>query len=226
MNMINIQGILIINIAGIMILVISLLSRITVDKKKHLNDHLFNIMIGITLGALISETLTFVLDGKPGAIVHGLQYLLNAYLFLASCGVGTLWVLYVDYRIYHSRKRIYKWLIPVIIPLVVLALLILCDLFGSCFIFSITEQNVYLRGKLAMLPYVILFSEYFISIILAFIASNKTIMYDFFLFCPLFCSVLWERSSRDLTTACPWDGSVSALLSCSSRYIKTIMMPL
>ncbi|WP_291237407.1 hypothetical protein, partial [Frisingicoccus sp.] len=64
MNMINIQEILIINIAGIMILVISLLSRITVDKKKHLNDHLFNIMIGITLGALISETLTFVLDGK------------------------------------------------------------------------------------------------------------------------------------------------------------------
>ena len=191
MNMINIQGILIINIAGIMILVISLLSRITVDKKKHLNDHLFNIMIGITLGALISETLTFVLDGKPGAIVHGLQYLLNAYLFLASCGVGTLWVLYVDYRIYHSRKRIYKWLIPVIIPLVVLALLILCDLFGSGFIFSITEQNVYLRGKLAMLPYVILFSEYFISIILAFIASKQNNHVRFFpiLSFILFCVV-------------------------------------
>lgn len=178
--MINMQEIVIVNTAGVLILVLSLLSRIESNQEKHFSDHLFDTMIGITIGALVVETLTFMLDGRPGALVHSLQYLLNAYLFLASCGVGTLWVLYVDHRIYHSLKRIQKRLIPVVAPFVLIVVLIACDLFGAGFLFSITEQNVYLRGKLVMLPYIILFCDYCISLVLAVLAIKRSSHVQFF----------------------------------------------
>lgn len=130
-------------------------------------------MIGITIGALVAETLSFLLDGRPGGLVHCLQYLLNAYLFLASCGNGMLWVLYVDYRLYHSLKRIRRRLPMVVVPFLLVAVLVICDLFGTGIIFSITEHNVYLRGKMVMLPYLVLFYEYSVSLVLAILATKR-----------------------------------------------------
>lgn len=173
MNIINIEEIVIVNAAGVLILVLSLLSRIEITRVKHFDDYLFQTMIGITIGALVAETLTFLLDGKPGGLVHFLQYLLNAYLFLASCGNGMLWVLYVDYRLYHSLKRIRRRLPMVAVPFLLVAVLVICDLFGTGIIFSITEQNVYLRGKMVMLSYLILFYEYCISLALAIFAVKR-----------------------------------------------------
>lgn len=180
MNMINIEEILIVNIAGILILILSLLSRIENRKEKHLDNYLFSWMIGITFGALVTETLSFILDGRSGMPVRVLQLVFNAYLFLASCGVGTLWVLYVDYRIYHSLKRIYKRMFLVVVPFILIAVLIICDLFGAGLIFSITEQNVYLRGKFVVLPYLILFYEYGISLVLTVLAVRRNNHVRFF----------------------------------------------
>ena len=173
MNIINIEEIVIVNTAGVLILVLSLLSRIEITRVKHFDDYLFQTMIGITIGALGAEMLTFLLDGRPGGLVHFLQYLLNAYLFLASCGNGMLWVLYVDYRLYHSLKRIRRRLIMVAVPFLLIAVLVICDLFGTGIIFSITEQNVYLRGKMVMLSYLILFYEYCMSVVLAIFAVKR-----------------------------------------------------
>lgn len=178
--MINMEEILIVNAAGVLILVLSLLSRIEITKEKHFDDQLFDGMIVITLGALVAETMTFLLDGRPGTLARSLQYLLNAYLYLASCGVGMLWVLYVDHRIYHSLKPIQKQLIFVAAPFVMVAVLIVCDLFGAGLIFSITEQNVYLRGKLVMVPYAVLFYEYGYSVVLAVIAVKRNSHVRFF----------------------------------------------
>ena len=173
MNIINIEEIVIVNTAGVLILVLSLLSRIEIIREKNFDDYLFQTMIGITIGALVAETLSFLLDGRPGGRVHCLQYLLNAYLFLASCGNGMLWVLYVDYRYYHSLKRIRKRLFMVAGPFLLVAVLVFCDFFGAGIIFSITEYNVYLRGKMVILPYLILFYEYSMSVALAILAVKR-----------------------------------------------------
>lgn len=178
--MINIEEIVIVNTAGILVLVLSWLSRSGHIREKHASDYLFNTMIGITLGALAAETLSFMIDGIPGMTVRFLQYLLNAYLFLASCGVGMLWVLYVDYRIYHSIKRILKRCFLVAIPYALIVVLVICDLFGAGMIFSITEQNVYVRGKLVLLSYAVLFYEYLVSVILSVRAVKKNNHVRFF----------------------------------------------
>lgn len=178
--MINIGEIFVANGTGILVLVVSLLSRIERKKQKHISDRFFNAMIGITMIALVAETATFLLDGKDGTAVHIAQYLLNGYLFLASSGVGALWVLYVDNRIYHSRKRLKGWLLPVLLPYAVIILMVMCDLCGAGLIFSVNEQNVYQRGDLVILPYIVLLYDYFISIALALFAVKRNNHVRFF----------------------------------------------
>ena len=108
--MINIQEIVIVNAAGIINLIVLLLSRYDKRKVKHFSDRLFNVMIAVTFIALIAETISFIIDGKQGVIVRILQYVLNGYLFLASSGVGMVWVIYVYLRIFRNwnlrKKRI------------------------------------------------------------------------------------------------------------------------
>ena len=123
--MINLEEIVIVNIAGMLVLLLSLLSRIESKREKHMDDYFFDTMIGIAFVTLAAEIATFLLDGKPGALVYSLQYLINAYMFLASSAMGTLWVLYVDYRIYHSLKRIQKLLPLVVVPFALIVFKIL-----------------------------------------------------------------------------------------------------
>ena len=178
--MINTEEIVIVNTAGVLVLLVSLLSRIDNRKNRHLSDHLFDTMIGITLGALVAETVSFLLDGVPGRWNYYLQYFLNAYLFLASCSVGMLWVLYVNDRIYHSRQQLRRWLLPVAVPVALVAVLLVCDLFGAGFIFSISERNVYQRGTLVALTYLIVFSDYCISLAMAIAAVRRNNHVRFF----------------------------------------------
>lgn len=179
-GMINIQEIIIVNVAGLLVLTLSRLSRIKIISEKHLDDKLLNIMILITTGALIGETLSFLIDGMPGAFVHVLQYAVNFYLFLASCSVGTLWVMYVDYRIYHSLKRIKRRLIPTLLPFCLIAVMLVCDLLGAGMIFSITTDNVYVRGPLVVMSYLVLFYQYACSIVMTFLSVNKNNHVRFF----------------------------------------------
>ena len=178
--MINTEEIVIVNTAGVLILLVSWMSRIDKRRIRHLSDNLFDAMIGITMGALVAETVSFLLDGVPGMWNHCLQYFLNAYLFLASCGVGMLWVLYVNERLYHSRNRLRRWLLPVAAPVVLVAVLLVCDLFGTNFIFSISERNVYSRGTLVALTYFAVFCDYCVSLGVAIAAVRQNNHVRFF----------------------------------------------
>ena len=76
--MINTEELVIVNTAGVMILLVSWMSRIDKRRIRHLSDNLFDAMIGITMGALVAETVSFLLDGVPGMWNYYLQYFLNA----------------------------------------------------------------------------------------------------------------------------------------------------
>lgn len=134
--MIHMEEILVANGAGVLVLIVTQLSCMQEKTERHLSDRLFTAMTALTFAALLAETATFYFDGRPGAAVHALQYILNGYLFLAASGVGALWVLYVESRIYHSERRFRRWVIPVVAPYAAIIILILCDLFGAGLVFS------------------------------------------------------------------------------------------
>lgn len=165
--MINYAEILVANVTGIAVLSILLLFRLRSREKKQAADHLYDLMVGITFGALVMETLSFYIDGRGGAAIRVLQYVCNGYLFLASSAVGMLWAFYVDYRIYHSVKRLYRQLLPLGLPFLVIAALVVLDCFGMGCLFTIDASNVYARGPLLPLSYGVVFYDYIYSIVLS-----------------------------------------------------------
>jgi len=171
--MVVLEEILVANSVGLLVLIVSMLSKIEIKKERHLSGRIFDGMMMLTFFALILETATFLLDGKPGTVVHLLQYATNAYLFLASSCVGILWVLFVDIRIFRSINRIKRWVKVLSIPYVALIVLIVCDFFGTGIIFSINEQNVYQRGELVILTFAFVFCCYFITLVLAIFAVKR-----------------------------------------------------
>lgn len=171
--MIIIEEILVANSVGLLVLIVYMLSRIEIKKERHLSEKIFDAMVWITFFALIAETITFLIDGKPGAFVHFLQYATNTYLFLASSGIGILWILFVDLRIFHSITRIKKWIKFLIIPYSILILLLIFDFFGANLIFSVNEENVYMRGHLVSLSFIYVFLSFLTSLILAIRAVRK-----------------------------------------------------
>lgn len=171
--MINIQQILVTNGAGIAILLVLLLLRMETKATKHMGDYLFEFMVALSMGALVLETVSFLLDNQPGRAVHILQLLINGYLFLASSALSLIWLLYVDYQIYRSLKRTFVQLYRFALPFLVIAALIVWDIFGGGSIYSITEQNVYVRGRFSFMPYLALFFYYISSFVLAIRAVRK-----------------------------------------------------
>lgn len=165
--MINLEEILFVNVTGVVILFALMLLRVENHEAKRLEDDLFSAMEYLTLIALVAETVSFLIDGVPGPVVHGLQYVVNGGLFLCSCGVGLVWVLFVDYEIYHSQKRVKRRVFQ-FLPLVILVVgMVAADLFGAGLIFSVTDENVYVRGHWVMVPYLVLFFYYGFSIVIA-----------------------------------------------------------
>lgn len=167
------EEIIVANAVGLLVLIIYLLSRIEIRKERHLSLKIFDGMVWVIFIALIAETITFLLDKKPGALVNFFQYLTNAYLFLASSCVGILWVLFVDIRIFRSIGRVKRWLKVLIIPYAILVLFIILDLFGMGIIFTITEANQYARGKFVSLSFTFVFICYWITLILAILAVKR-----------------------------------------------------
>lgn len=178
--MINYAEMLVANATGISILFILLLFRFRSREQKQLADHLYDLMVAITFGALLLETLTFFIDGCPGSVFRVLQYASNGYLFLASSSVGMLWAFYVDYRVFHSLKRLYRRLIPLGLPFLMIVALVLLDFFGMGNLFSINSDNVYVRGQLLFLSYVVVFYYYIYSIVVTVSAVQRKGHVQFF----------------------------------------------
>ena len=179
--MIVTQEILVANTAGVLALVVCMMTRHQIKKEWHFNDRAFNAMIWMTMLALIAEAVSFVIDGQPGKLVNVLQYILNAYTFVASSGVGFLWVIFVDARIFRSTKRLKKWFCTLIVPFLLIIVLLFCDIFmHTGFIFSISADNVYERGNLVLISYIFLFATYLFSIIIAVLSIYRDCYASFF----------------------------------------------
>lgn len=171
--MINLAEILVANVTGISVLTMLLMLRRRSHEPNQPADHLFDWMVGIAFGALVMETLSFVIDGREGAAVRVLQYVTNGYLFLASSSVGMLWTTYVDYRVYHSLKRLHRQILPLGLPFWLIAVLVVLDCFGMGTLFRVDEANVYARGPLLLLSYGVVFYYYIYSIVVTVTAVQK-----------------------------------------------------
>ena len=166
MNLVNMTEILIVNFIGVILMVFLLLTRIENIEKRFAGDILFDTMIWITIAGCLVEILTFVVDGKIFPLCREVSYLLNSFCFIGTGSLGFMWCLYVDFRIFNNTSRMQRKAKFLMIPFAADMLLILINMSGCGVIFTISEDNVYHRGSLVLVTYVVLFFYFIYSIFL------------------------------------------------------------
>ena len=102
----NIQAILVADLFGSVLLIILMVSRYMTRRHRRIDDHIFAAVTILAIFGGIIEIISFAVDGHPGTANHIWNILTNTYLYMANVAIATLWVLYVDVRLYRSREQV------------------------------------------------------------------------------------------------------------------------
>ena len=176
----NIPEILVANGTGAVLVSFLLLLRVRGESKNSVGTELFCRILVVTLLAQATETISFLLDGVPGAVSRFWLYLTNTVCTGATVSVGYAWCLYVDFRVYRSIGRLRRRHFLLGAPLLALLVLLVANLFGTGWIFAISADNVYHRGPLNILLYLLLFSYYAESVWQVHKAKRDGVTVEFF----------------------------------------------
>lgn len=178
--MINIPEILVANGTGAFLVLFLLLYQIRIAQTNQFDEKAYNFMLIVTFIATINETLSFIIDARPGFIFHILQYISNTISSASSGIIGYCWCLFVEYHIHRNFKRIKKKSRILAVPLIIATILIFINLLGTGIIFDISKENVYTRGPMNFILYIFVFVYYIESIYTVQKAKNDSILVEFF----------------------------------------------
>lgn len=178
--MINIPEILVANGTGAFLVLFLLLYRIRISQTNQFDEKAYNFMLIVAFIATINETLSFIIDARPGFIFHILQYISNTISSASSGIIGYCWCLFVEYHIHRNFKRIKKKSRILAVPLIIATILIFINLLGTGIIFNISKENVYTRGPMNFILYIFVFVYYIESIYTVQKAKNDSILVEFF----------------------------------------------
>lgn len=184
---INLTEIIIVNGTGVFCLLSLLMSKRANKTSKRVGEDLSNTIVLINLVALVLETISFWVDGKPGKLIYVLQVLSNAFLIFSVIFTGYMWCLFVEFKVYHSMKRVYKRARILMVPVLISLVCVGCDCFGTDLYFSISKDNVYIRGSMSLMVYLFVTFYYLYSIVIVYIAKYKGSQIHFF---PVYTFVL------------------------------------
>ena len=87
------------------------------------DEKLFLALLAINAIAMILDVITFIADGKSGAIAIVLRYALSPIGYMLTTTSLLLWNLYVRYQVNRDDKNIKKVLIVLVTPVVINAVL-------------------------------------------------------------------------------------------------------
>lgn len=178
--MINIPEILVANGTGAFLVLFLLLYRIRIAQTNQFDEKAYKFMLIVTFIATINETLSFIIDARPGFIFHILQYISNTISSASSGIIGYCWCLFVEYHIHRNFERIKKKSRILAIPLIIATILIIINLLGTGIIFDISKENVYTRGPMNFILYIFVFVYYIESIYTVHKAKYDSILVEFF----------------------------------------------
>lgn len=184
---INIAEVLVANGCGASMVVLLFLFRIRTHESRRAGEWLYDSMLVATLIALIAETVSFLIDGKPFSGCHFLQYLSNTLSTVCTVFVGFFWCLFVDFRIYRNLKRLRRKCLALGALFGAILLLSLANLWGNGLVFRITDDNRYVRGPFNSVIIAVLFLYFVESIVTVQRSRRHGLSMPFF---PVYCFVV------------------------------------
>lgn len=132
-----------INVVGIIIITLLYVnvyhSRIMVDQR------LFSLLLVSTAIVLFTDMLMWLLDGQQFIFAQELNWFSSTVYYVMNPVVAFCWLLYCDYKVFHSTNHLRRRLLIYSLPLVISTTLMLSNLWTE-WVFRIDEQNVYHRN--------------------------------------------------------------------------------
>lgn len=120
LEMINYPAIYIANGTALLLLLIILLSSKRPRRYGLLDDKMYHAMVILNIVQCVTETVTFLIDGKIGYEYHILSIVLNVILFINNIIFAFSWTVYVDHKLFADIKRIKRIYPFVAIPAVLI----------------------------------------------------------------------------------------------------------
>lgn len=146
----------------------------------HGDDRIYDCMTIVTILGAALETLSFVVDRQSFVGARFLNYLSSSISYLATGVIGFLWCLYVDLHIYKNHARYRRNVRFVAIPLLIELVCVLYNLLGNGFVFSVSADNVYSRGRFTVIGYLTVYLYFLYSIYLVYHSKEEGLNLDFF----------------------------------------------
>lgn len=152
-------------------LLVILLHLIKTNEKHHDQGKIFLCILVTSIAEIILEALTWVCDGMPGLIGSVLVPLVNILQFLIAPLPLMFWVLFILYQIYEDRKKIII-AARIFMPVLLASTLLTLSTPLTGLYFFIDSQNIYHRGPLIGLLFVLCVG-FFITGILLVLFTNR-----------------------------------------------------
>ena len=132
---------------GIIILLLMVFNFGAQDiKKQETDDILFTVMLFVNIGLLTTDALMWILEETTFSGARVLNILVTCIYYILQPFTCMLWVLYCEYKLTESRRKLIRLLPICLLPLIVITILSIVSCFTP-FIFYVDEYNRYSRRE-------------------------------------------------------------------------------
>lgn len=161
------------NIFALIILTLIFLNNYR-STEKYLTEQMLFMAIIISNGLIIVfDTCMLVLDGKAGMTVRVICLISTTLYYCLNPLICMLWTLYANYQIFKKVERLRKFFFFALIPLFLNVIFSVLSVYNG-WMFYFDENNVYHRGKLFVLMFIISYG-YLLNSFLLVIKNRKKI---------------------------------------------------
>ena len=148
--------------------------------EKYLTEQkIFLVLLGLIALILVADTFTWILDGGKTPLLRNMLILTTVIYYILNPIVCMTWFLYIDFLIYRNEGRLKKLILPLLIPVIILAALSILSVFNQS-MFYLDSNNVYHRGKYFIILAAISYS-YLLYALLFIILNHKKIHKSYFI---------------------------------------------
>lgn len=174
------EEILVANGTAIIMMWFLLICRRKNREMVHAENRMYDRMSWVSMSGAALETLAFFVDGKSFACCRALNYLLNSLCFACAITLALLWTFYVELRIYNNYKRTMHHARIITIPWLVEMAAIVCNLFGTGILFTVTADNLYQRSASAVIGSILPVIYFIYTTYLVYHSKRQGINMSFF----------------------------------------------
>lgn len=150
--MINLPAIYVANGSAIFLILSVAISRKRNIHFRLFDERLFSAMLAVNVAVCVTETLSFVVDGRSPELFRVPSLLLNSANFLFNIVLTSIWTLYVEYKLTEDVRKLRRSLPFLAVPALAVALGSVVNLFTPVF-FSVSADNVYGRTSFGALVF-------------------------------------------------------------------------